>query len=123
MYKNSYGEHSLQTVSLAERRGDRIRIFSYGVNSDWDTDVSASFILAHEIGHLFGIPEMYQRDPVGHSNSGPMVCMMQRYEHERAEEFYDLIRKNIYDNITDENIIDAFCDVCWGMLIDNVDLS
>ena len=64
-----------------------------------------------------------KRDPVGHSNSGPMVCMMQNYEHERAEEFYDLIRKNIYDNITDENIIDAFCDVCWGMLIDNVDLS
>lgn len=122
-YKDSDGNHAPKpaiALADAEPGGTRIRIYNYAVNTDWDTDVSASFTLAHEIGHVFGIPEMYDIDPVGHSDEGDMVCIMQKYGYERAEEFYAWIRKDLYGNITDEYIIDAFCDDCWGILVDNV---
>ena len=121
--KNSDGEHSMLTVSLAECQGKRVRIFTYGDNPDWNTDASASLILAHEIGHAFGLPEMYDLYPDTHSRNGDMVCVMQQYGYVRAERFYDQLRKDCYGNITDENIINAFCDTCWEMLVNNVDIS
>lgn len=124
--KDSNGIHTLKpAIALgdAETGGSRVRIYNFAVDSNWDPDVSASFILAHEIGHIFGIPEMYKIDQDGHSDDGDMVCVMQRYGCDRAEEFYDLIRKDMYGNITDENIVNAFCDECWEMLVENVDIS
>ena len=124
--KDSNGIHALKpaiALADAEQGGTRVRIYNYAVDSNWNSDVSASFILAHEIGHVFGIPEMYEINQDGHSDDGAMVCVMQKYGCDRAEEFYDLIRKDMYGNITDESIVNAFCDECWEILVDNVDIS
>ena len=107
-------------IALADTEpgGTRIRIYNYAVELEWDPYVSAPCILAHEIAHVFGVPEQYTLDPSGHSNSGDMVCMMQRFGYDRAKEFYAYLRSN-----HDANIVDAFCDKCWEILVDNVEIS
>ena len=116
--EDSSGNHSSATFPLAYYASNRIVFNYFWENVTWDPDVPAALILAHEVGHAFGLPEMYELDTAGHSDSGDMVCVMQRYGRGRAEVFYRYLRVN-----NDSNLSETFCDDCLAILQESVDAS
>ena len=70
-----------------------------------DTDAYMSLILAHELAHVFGLDDVY--DNSGHDVENGFVCVMEYYEEENAEPFYDRV-------LSGEDV--AFCESCQAQL-------
>lgn len=114
------GNHTITSLALAFCYESRIIFNYFRENVEWNPNVPASLIFAHEVGHKFGLPEQYDLDPVGHSNNGSMVCVMQRYGRDRAETFFDYLKGADSDF---SNVSDAFCDDCMAILTESVEAS
>ena len=68
-----------------------------------------ALILAHEIAHTMGMDDVY--DNLGHDQRDAYVCIMEHYEEEYANKYYDKI-------LSGEK--EPFCESCKETLCELV---
>ena len=107
-YENRSGAHErFSRNALAVVCGSRpvIHMMDIVGTSAADREALMAITLVHETAHSFGMPDVYNN--AGHDDPNNFICVMEAYDLEGGDKYYNKIKKNASL---------AFCDSCKASL-------